>query len=100
MLSRIVGGLVSFLLNKYWSFRSLEHRAILLEGIRFAILYVFSYMLSIVLVYLLVDRLGFPVYVSKLGSDSTCFVVNFCAMRIYVYASSHRGRGALEEKAA
>lgn len=85
MISRISGGVFSFVVNRKWSFNAGHVDHLTRQGRRFMLLYAFSYALSVGLLYFLVDVLGMPKYAAKLAADSTCFVVNFVAMRIYVF---------------
>jgi putative flippase GtrA len=82
--SRIVGAVVSFGVNKYWSFQSSRHEHALIEGPRFFALFVASYTLSLALFSILTFS-GLGPYLAKLTSDTTCFFFNFLAMRFWVY---------------
>lgn len=84
--ARVAGGLVSFTLNK----KALEdgHGHLLVQGRRFLLLYAFSMALSVTLLYLLVDRMHMRVVAGKLLADGTCFLVNFAAMRGYVFRAT------------
>jgi putative flippase GtrA len=85
-LSRIAGGVFSFIANRYWSFSSNRSKHITVQGRRFVLLYAFSYALSLCSMYFFVDMVHLPVYWSKLSSDALCFVINFIAMHSYVYS--------------
>lgn len=85
-LSRIAGGVFSFIANRYWSFSSKSSKHITVQGRRFILLYVFSYALSLCSMYFFVDGIHLRVYGSKLSSDALCFVINFIAMHSYVYS--------------
>ena len=82
--SRIVGGLVSFGINKYWSFQSYQHKQALHEAWRFAMLFIASYGLSLSL-FSFLTYLGAGPYWAKLITDMSCFFFNFIAMRFWVY---------------
>lgn len=84
VISRIAGGVFSFLMNRYWSFRA-GARGVTVQGRRFLILYGFSYVLSLTLLYVQVDLFGLGAYLAKLVSDGLVFVVNFVVMNNYVY---------------
>jgi putative flippase GtrA len=88
-ISRVVGGLVSFGSNKYWSFQSYEHKQALHEAWRFAALFVASYCLSLSL-FSVLTYLGTAPYWAKLMSDTCCFVFNFLVMRLWVYRPQRR----------
>ena len=83
-ISRIVGGVVSFGTNKYWSFQSYEHKQALHEAWRFAALFVASYGLSLSL-FSVLTHVGTGPYWAKLITDTCCFVFNFLVMRFWVY---------------
>jgi putative flippase GtrA len=82
--SRIFGAVVSFGMNKYWSFRSLRHSRALLEGPRFFALFIASYSLSLTL-FSTLTYAGISPYVAKLATDTFCFFFNFLVMRLWVY---------------
>ncbi|MBI4688708.1 MAG: GtrA family protein [Nitrospirae bacterium] len=88
--ARITGGLFSFTANRYWSFSSENTRHITVEGRRFILLYIFSYFTSLGLFYLFVNVIGLSIYLGKLLSDITCFIINFIVMNSYVF---HNRRG-------
>jgi putative flippase GtrA len=84
--ARIAGGLFSFSLNK----KTMEdgRSGTVVQGRRFLLLYAVSMALSIALLYLQVDVLGFPLIRAKVVADGTCFLVNFVAMRGYVFKAT------------
>jgi putative flippase GtrA len=82
--SRIVGGLVSFGINKYWSFESGQSDRTLIEARRFIVLFVMSYLLSLSL-FSSMSFSGLGPYWAKLITDASCFVFNFFMMRFWVY---------------
>lgn len=84
-VSRVAGGLCSFFWNRFWSFQAVDGNPVSIQGRRFLLLYAFSYCLSISLLLLLVDILNINVYPAKLMADAACFLVNFLAMKFYVY---------------
>ena len=85
MVARIAGGLFSFAVNRGWSFEAWQDGHLTRHGRRFLLLYAFSYVLSISLLYLLVEQVGMVKYVAKLVADGTCFLLNFVVMRTYVF---------------
>ena len=87
MVARIAGGVFSFFSNKYWSFRTKDFGCVKTEGRRFIILYAFSYVLALSMLYGLTEWAGMSAYASKIAADVTCFVVNFIVMRSYVFSS-------------
>ncbi len=85
LISRIGGGVFSFVMNKFWSFEVGSKGRVTVQGRRFLLLYGFSYVLSLTLLYIQVDVLGENAYISKLIGDGTVFVVNFIVMQGYVF---------------
>ncbi|MBI2339902.1 MAG: GtrA family protein [Deltaproteobacteria bacterium] len=84
-VSRIVGGAVSFFINKHFSFDRHEGRT-LIEIRRFLLLYAVSYTLSFVLLWFAHQRWGLRLLYAKPLADGTCFLFNFAVMKLYVYA--------------
>lgn len=87
MFARISGGVFSFFANKYWSFKTKGAGTIKTEGRRFMVLYAFSYVLALLLLYLLTKHAGVGPYPAKITVDVTCFMLNFLVMRSYVFGS-------------
>lgn len=85
MTARGVGGVVSFLGNRYWTWAAARHAPAAGQGGRFLALYAFGYLLAAGLFHLLADGLSVPPYPAKILTDAACFVVNFLAMPSYVF---------------
>ncbi len=85
MAARIVGGLVSLLGNRHWTWRANRQIAVTRNGRRFLLLYAVSYAASIVIFTVTTRGLGLPPYPGKLISDTACFVFNFVVMNGYVF---------------
>lgn len=83
-LARVAGGLCSFVANQRWSFQAGQGDG-LRQARRFGALYAVSYVLSLSLLYLLVDLGGGDPYLGKLAADGLCFVFNFAVMRSWVF---------------
>ncbi|WP_158240621.1 GtrA family protein [Telmatospirillum siberiense] len=90
MTARVIGGLVSFLVNRHWTWSTKRRTAVTREGRRFLVLYAGSYALAVGLFSLLVDGLGIGPYPGKLATDICCFLMNFLVMNAYVF---HRRQG-------
>ena len=84
-LSRIIGGLVSFLSNRHWSFAANATISKLIQGRRFLLLYIVSYGLALCIFYVLTVILDLNIFLSKLIADTLCFVFNFTVMNLYVF---------------
>jgi putative flippase GtrA len=95
--SRIVGGLVSFGINKYWSFQSYQHKQTLHEAWRFAVLFIASYGLSLSL-FSALTYFGTGPYWAKLITDTSCFLFNFFVMRLWVYRPQNSTPSAMQEE--
>ena len=95
--SRIVGGLVSFGINKYWSFQSYQHRQTLYEAWRFAVLFIVSYGLSLSL-FSGLTYFGIGPYWAKLITDTSCFLFNFLMMRFWVYLPQRSPPSAMQDE--
>lgn len=91
-VGRGVGGVVSFVANKLWAFRSPGGHGLAREVTRFLTLYAFSYALSLGLFALGSELLG-P-WLAKAVADTTCFLVNFVVMRAWVFARGSAQRVA------
>lgn len=87
MAARLVGGLVSFAVNRNWTFAGKKHRSLSQSGRRFLLLYGFSYLLSAGL-FSLASWAGLPPYPAKLLTDLSCFLVNFAVMKTYVFSEA------------
>lgn len=90
MVARVVGGVVSFLANRHWTWGAHRRVAVTQQGRRFLVLYGFSYGLAVALFSLQVDGLHLAPYPAKLATDIACFLVNFVVMNAYVF---HRREG-------
>lgn len=85
-IARIVGGAVSFSINRHWSFREQQGCGFSTETRRFLVLYAFSYVLSLLTLYLCIRVAALNTFGSKLFADGLCFVVNFLVMKTYVFS--------------
>lgn len=85
MSARVLGGLVSFLSNRHWTWEGNRHVALNQQGRRFMILYVFSYAVSVGCFSGLTGLLAVPAYPAKLATDGICFLLNFMVMQAYVF---------------
>ena len=86
-ISRIAGGLTSFVLNKILTFKKNVGRT-KIEVRRFLLLYAASYLLSFSLLWFFSSLLGISVLYSKITADAVCFLFNFAVMKLYVYSDT------------
>ena len=91
MVARIAGGIFSFIANRYWSFVANGSGSLKIESHRFLILYGFSYLMALAVLFLLTEEVGLAVYPAKIIADILSFLVNFLVMRHYVFS----GKGGL-----
>lgn len=84
-IARIIGGITSFILNRYWAFPGNKNRKIHIEARRFLLLYAASFLLSIGLLYVLGEVVNIPVFLAKALADGSCFLFNFAVMKLYVF---------------
>ncbi len=85
-IARVVGGIVSFMINRNYSFKSENSRAFV-QARRFVLQYILAYNLSIFLLWLFHEVLHINPTPAKLLGDFVCFVFNFFCMKLYTYNS-------------
>lgn len=85
IISLLAGGVVAFLMNKYWSFSA--HTNTLRQSHRFATLFIANYLFQQIALYVVHGVWGVHDGVTKLGliALSTCW--NFLLYKYWVYAS-------------
>lgn len=87
-IARLTGGVVSFYINRNFSFWSTSNKIYSQAG-RFILLYVTSYCLSLFLLRYIHLQMNISLLYAKLFSDLCCFVFNFFIMKLYVYSDSN-----------
>ena len=75
-ISRIIGGITSFVLNKHFTFEKKVGRT-KIEARRFLLLYWVSYLLSFCLIWILYNLFQLPTFYAKILTDGSCFLFNF-----------------------
>lgn len=83
--SRLGGGVWAFIANKYWSFGKRRVAGFTVEGRRFSLLYLISYLFSLSLIWFFVEIIRQNEFLGKLISDTVCFFINFLLMKVYVF---------------
>lgn len=83
-MSRTVGGVSCFLLNRYVTFKRTGLEGIVPEMIRFSILYGISFVLSSLLVYLYVGVAMLGAMPGKVVAECTVFLFNYTVMKYWV----------------
>jgi putative flippase GtrA len=81
-----IGVLVSYLGNKRLTFR--ETGNFLSSGARYLAVYIMGYLLNIFLIFLFVDRLGFPHQIVQAIAILLVAIVLFFMLRIFVFRSN------------
>lgn len=84
-VSRVAGGVFSFIANKHWSFKKGTTGKLSIQARRFLLLYAFSYSYSLLVLYILIDIMNIQVFLSKLLVDVSAYIINFNVMNIYVF---------------
>jgi putative flippase GtrA len=85
MMARIGGGVVSFAVNRQWTFGNSAASGLTRQGRRFLLLYGLSYASAVGLFALLTGGLGAGPYFGKIATDALCFLGNYLAMAFYVF---------------
>lgn len=98
-VARGVGGVVSFALNRVWSFEQRSLSGVPTQAVRFGVLYVGSYALALGGVAGLV-AVGVAPGWAKLAADSACFVLNYVVMRVWVFAPGARSGASTAPEAS
>ena len=96
VFARLGGGLWAFVANKYWSFNKRHSSNLNVEGQRFAVLYFFSYFVSLASIWFLVDMLDQNEFIGKFISDTFCFFLNYLVMKVYVFNTQSKTPGFLK----
>lgn len=84
-VARVAGGVTSFALNRNHNFPKSDGW-LSIEVRRFLVLYVASYTLSLFCFWLFHRVFKLPLICAKPLVDGLCFLFNFMAMKMYVYA--------------
>jgi putative flippase GtrA len=87
-ISRTLGGIACFLLNRYVTFKKREGAGFLRDLVRFAILYGVSFALSTGLVYVNVEWLSLGTVGGKVVAECTVFLFNYTVMKYWVMKPS------------
>ena len=84
-LSRAVGGASGFVLNRRWTFGRRGRADLIAQLAKFAMTYLFSYVVSSFLLYLLVERFRLPAVGAKLLAEGAVFLFNFLLLREWAF---------------
>jgi putative flippase GtrA len=91
-VSRSIGGVSCFVLNRYVTFRGGEERGLIADLIRFSILYAASFVLSSLLVYLYVSAAHVAPVPGKVIAECTVFLFNYTVMKYWVMKPDLNGQ--------
>jgi putative flippase GtrA len=83
-MSRTIGGVSCFVLNRYVTFRRPGLDGIVAEMARFLVLYGISFVLSSLLVYLFVSIAMLGAVPGKVVAECTVFLFNYTVMKYWV----------------
>jgi putative flippase GtrA len=83
-ISRTIGGVSCFILNRYVTFRSADSRGFWEDLFRFSMLYGASFILSSILVYLAVKAVHMAPVPGKVVAECTVFLFNYTVMKYWV----------------
>lgn len=83
-ISRTIGGVSCFVLNRYVTFRSVDSRGFWEDLLRFCMLYAASFVLSSILVYLAVRAAHMGPIPGKVVAECTVFLFNYTVMKYWV----------------
>jgi len=83
-MSRAVGGVACFLLNRFVTFKRRQFAGFFSDLFRFLILYGISFSLSSLLIVAAVDLVGLPEITGKVVAEVTVFLFNYTLMKYWV----------------
>lgn len=87
LVSRPVGGLVSFLGNKMWTFERRSLAGSRTQALRFLLTWVCAYAASESLVWFFHNQLGFPPLAAKLSAEAVACSGVFLTHRLWTFAA-------------
>jgi putative flippase GtrA len=91
VIAYLTGMVNSFVLNKYWTFRSKGNTTE--QAIKFIVVNLVTLGLSTFSVYVLVDRLAYPQYPVWLTVTGTLLALNYAGSRYWAFAGPSPGIG-------
>lgn len=91
-VSRAVGGLACFALNRQVTFRSHAKGRFVQQLVRFVLLYALSFILSSFLIYGLVGGLASPRVLGKVAAELIVFLMNYSIMKYWVLKTEPEGQ--------
>lgn len=84
VISRTIGGVACFLLNRGITFRGKRSEAVGLQLVRFLVLYGISFVASSVIIFLLVKGFRLPPVPGKVTAECLVFLMNYTVMKYWV----------------
>ena len=84
-VSRPIGGLVSFTLNKYWTFARSNHAELPKQGARYALIWCCSFTGSQALVGLFHAVVGLGPLATKIAAESLIGILSFLAQKFWAF---------------
>lgn len=90
LVSRPTGGVVSFLANRFWTFRHRQGAALPIQFARYAAVWIVAYALSVAAIWGYLRILpGWP-FAAKVLADGTVMIVTFLANRHWTFRATPR----------
>ncbi len=92
LISRTMGGLLCFVLNRFVTFGKRGMDGILRDFLKFLMLYTMSFLLSSGLIYVGVQTCNLPQVASKVIAECIVFMFNYTVMKYWVMAKGDVGK--------
>ena len=88
MLSRPAGGVVSFLANRFWTFRDRKGAALPVQFVRYAVVWTAAYGLSVAAVWAYSKLIPDQPFAAKVLADGTVVLFSFLANRHWTFRAA------------
>lgn len=85
LVSRPMGGLFSFTVNKFWTFANRDKARVHVQFVKYWVLWGAGYAMSEGLLALYLSALHIPPLLAKPAAEATVGIVNFFALRLWVF---------------
>jgi len=88
LVSRPIGGIMSFTLNKLWTFKNRDLRRTHHQFLRFALIWFLAFSASEALIAVYHGKLGLGPFPAKLGAEATIGLLSFLCQRFWIFRTS------------
>lgn len=86
IIGGIIGGMVNFSVNKFWTFKSIQSSFIISQILKFSLMTIGSIVLKTIGTYLFTETIGIDYKFSRLITDTiVCFCFNYLIQRYWVF---------------